>query len=338
MFYLSGARLLPDEQVRIASTKIHGIGPKKAIQLCYRLGISGNIKINELTKSQIHQISKILSQEHVVHWELKRRERADIERLISISRYRGIRHKERLPLRGQRTHTNARTAKLLVGKSNFSSSRQKQISEKFKTMKQVCGSLKLELPQYRSLVAASAIVVLILNIYIFPHALFCFFARRILNKLFPHLSILWALSTLFSLLEGGGLDTALMIINEGVPAEPPAEPPAEAPPLQLNGLEEAAEILVLRGEIVHLLGHRIESQLEDNGVLDFYHNYSAAVFGDPEELVRQTAERVLESIEMEDIINIEDLGDFFNRLQHPGPWKDLDDVIKDILVPQPPLL
>ncbi|KAJ1681738.1 hypothetical protein LUZ63_023040 [Rhynchospora breviuscula] len=64
MFYLSGARSLPDEQVRIASTKIHGIGPKKAILLCYRLGISGNIKINELTKYQIHQISKMLRQDH----------------------------------------------------------------------------------------------------------------------------------------------------------------------------------------------------------------------------------------------------------------------------------
>ena len=116
MFYLSGARLLPDEQVRIASTKIHGIGPKKAIQLCYRLGISGNIKMNELTKYQIHQISKMISQDHVVHWELKRGERADIERLISISRYRGIRHQDGSPLRGQRTHTNARTSRKLIRK------------------------------------------------------------------------------------------------------------------------------------------------------------------------------------------------------------------------------
>jgi small subunit ribosomal protein S13 len=53
MLYILGARLLPDEQVRIALTKMDGIGPKKAIQLCYRLGISGNIKMNELTKYQI---------------------------------------------------------------------------------------------------------------------------------------------------------------------------------------------------------------------------------------------------------------------------------------------
>ena len=105
MLYISGARSVADKQVRIASTKIDGIGPKKAIQVCYRLGISGNIKINELTKYQIDQIEQMIGQDHVVHWELKRGKRADIERLISIFCYRGIRHQDGLPLRGQRTHT-----------------------------------------------------------------------------------------------------------------------------------------------------------------------------------------------------------------------------------------
>ncbi|KAI4963893.1 hypothetical protein ZWY2020_010310 [Hordeum vulgare] len=70
MSYISGARSLPDEQVRIASTKMDGIGPKK---------------MNELTKYQIDQIEQMIAQDHVVHWELKRGETADIERLISIS-------------------------------------------------------------------------------------------------------------------------------------------------------------------------------------------------------------------------------------------------------------
>nr|ULQ69247.1 ribosomal protein S13 [Ecdeiocolea monostachya] len=111
MSYISGA---PDEQVRIAST--NGIGPKKAIQLRYRLGISGNIKMNELTKSQIDQIEQMIAQDHLVHWENQRGERADIERLISISPYRGFRHQDGSPLRGQRTHTNARTARKLIRK------------------------------------------------------------------------------------------------------------------------------------------------------------------------------------------------------------------------------
>lgn len=116
MSYISGARSVPDEQVRIASTKMDGIGPKKAMKFRYRLGISGNIKMNELTKYQIDQIEQIISQDHVVHWELKRGERADIERLISISRYRGIRHQDGSPLRGQRTHTNARTFRKQIRK------------------------------------------------------------------------------------------------------------------------------------------------------------------------------------------------------------------------------
>ncbi|MCL7035367.1 hypothetical protein MKW94_028975 [Papaver nudicaule] len=106
---LPGTRSVPEDQVRIASTKMDGIGSQKAIQIRSRLGLSGKIKIKELTKSQIGQIEEMIGQDHVVHWELKREERADIERLISISR--GIRYQEGLPLRGQRTHTNARTSR-----------------------------------------------------------------------------------------------------------------------------------------------------------------------------------------------------------------------------------
>nr|YP_010722493.1 ribosomal protein S13 [Cuminum cyminum]WDV16687.1 ribosomal protein S13 [Cuminum cyminum] len=116
MLYISGARSVADKQVRIASTKMYGIGPKKAIQVRYRLGISGNIKIKELTKYQIDQMEQMIGQDHVVHWELKRGERADIERFISISCYRGIRHQDGLPLRGQRTHTNARTCRNQIRK------------------------------------------------------------------------------------------------------------------------------------------------------------------------------------------------------------------------------
>nr|UTT74622.1 ribosomal protein S13 [Erythropalum scandens] len=116
MSYISGARSVADKQVRIASTKIYGIGPKKAIQIRYRLGISGNIKRKELTKYQIDQISQMIGLNYGVHWELKRVERADIERLISISRYRGIRHQDGSPLRGQRTHTNARTCRKQIRK------------------------------------------------------------------------------------------------------------------------------------------------------------------------------------------------------------------------------
>jgi len=111
MLHLFGAKIVPKKQVSIALTKIGGIGYKEATQVCYRLGISENIKVNELTKYQIDQIEQIIGQDYVVHGELKRGKRADIKRLIFISCYRGIRHQDGLPLRGQRTHTNARTCR-----------------------------------------------------------------------------------------------------------------------------------------------------------------------------------------------------------------------------------
>ncbi|THU50677.1 hypothetical protein C4D60_Mb06t22820 [Musa balbisiana] len=74
-------------------------------------GTNGNIKIQELTKYQINQMEQMISQDHVVNWELKRGERSDIKQLISISPYRGIRHQDGSPLHGQRTHTNARTSR-----------------------------------------------------------------------------------------------------------------------------------------------------------------------------------------------------------------------------------
>ena len=70
--------LVPNEQVRIALTEIGGIGPKEATQVRYRLGISENIKVNESTKYQIDQIERIIGQDHVVHWELKREKRTEI--------------------------------------------------------------------------------------------------------------------------------------------------------------------------------------------------------------------------------------------------------------------
>jgi small subunit ribosomal protein S13 len=109
--FISGARLVGDQQVRISLTKIYGIGRSKAVRLCSQLGISLNTKINELTKYQVHQIQQIVSQEHITHFELRRRVQAEIDRLVSIYCYRGIRHQDGLPLRGQRTHTNARTSR-----------------------------------------------------------------------------------------------------------------------------------------------------------------------------------------------------------------------------------
>lgn len=111
MTYIAGARLEEHKAVRVALTNIYGIGQGKAVQLANQLGISKNVKVHDLTKYQIDQLEELISQNHVIRWELKRREAKDIKRLISISSYRGIRHQKGLPLRGQRTHTNARTSR-----------------------------------------------------------------------------------------------------------------------------------------------------------------------------------------------------------------------------------
>nr|UWI54112.1 ribosomal protein S13 [Thuja sutchuenensis] len=117
-----GTRLVPSEQVRIAPTEILGIGPKEATQVRYRLGLSENIRVNESTKYQIDRLEQIIGRgrDYVVRWELEKVKRADIERLIPISRHRGIRHQDGLPLRGQRTHTNARTCRAARNRSRSS--------------------------------------------------------------------------------------------------------------------------------------------------------------------------------------------------------------------------
>nr|YP_009277451.1 ribosomal protein S13 [Psilotum nudum]AOH05921.1 ribosomal protein S13 [Psilotum nudum] len=112
MSYIPGTKLVPNKQVRIASTQISGIGPKKAIQVRNQLGIGDNTKVYQLTKHRIDQIIRVIRQNNsLVDSELKREIQPNIKRLISISRYRGFRHKAGLPLRGQRTHTNAKTCR-----------------------------------------------------------------------------------------------------------------------------------------------------------------------------------------------------------------------------------
>ncbi|BDD77345.1 ribosomal protein S13 (mitochondrion) [Marchantia polymorpha subsp. ruderalis] len=113
MSYILGTNLNSNKQVKIALTRIFGIGPKKAIQVCDQLGLSDTIKVNKLTKYQFDQILKIISQNYLVDSELKRVIQRDIKRLISIGCYRGFRHNAGLPLRGQRTHTNAKTCRKL---------------------------------------------------------------------------------------------------------------------------------------------------------------------------------------------------------------------------------
>ncbi len=113
MRYLLGARLLDTAKVRFELTKIYGIGTSKACQICDQLGLGANITIDQLTRSQFAKINSIITQTHLVDYELKKIVLNDKKRLLQISCYRGLRHNAGLPLRGQRTHTNAKTMRRL---------------------------------------------------------------------------------------------------------------------------------------------------------------------------------------------------------------------------------
>jgi small subunit ribosomal protein S13 len=111
MSFILGTRYAPTKKIRIALTKIFGIGFNKANQICDKLGISPAYKVNQLTKNQIDQIIKLFNKSYLIDSELLRIIQNDVKRLIHIGCYRGFRHTDGLPLRGQRTHTNAKTSR-----------------------------------------------------------------------------------------------------------------------------------------------------------------------------------------------------------------------------------
>ena len=103
--------LKEEKQLNIALCDIFGIGKNLSKQICDQLGVNGTLCFNQLTESQIEQISQILNQNYCVGVELKQKRRQTMQRLIRIASYRGFRHIQGLPTRGQRTHTNARNAR-----------------------------------------------------------------------------------------------------------------------------------------------------------------------------------------------------------------------------------
>ncbi len=99
------------KRVEYALRYIYGVGPTRAKELVERLKISPTKKADELTGEEIAGLSKLLQEEYVVEGDLRREVSGNIRRLIAVNCYRGIRHRKGLPVRGQRTSTNARTRK-----------------------------------------------------------------------------------------------------------------------------------------------------------------------------------------------------------------------------------
>jgi small subunit ribosomal protein S13 len=106
-----GVDIPGNKKVEYALRYIYGVGPAKALEIIEKAKISREIKANDLTDENIAAITTILQNDIIVEGDLRRMVAGDIRRLSSISSYRGIRHRRGLPVRGQRTKTNARTRK-----------------------------------------------------------------------------------------------------------------------------------------------------------------------------------------------------------------------------------
>jgi small subunit ribosomal protein S13 len=111
MARLAGVDLPMKKRTEIGLTYIYGIGRTRAKSLCYRSGINPDKKIADLTEDEINKIRTILEEEGSVEGDLRKEISMNIKRLIEMGAYRGLRHRRGLPVRGQRTHTNARTRK-----------------------------------------------------------------------------------------------------------------------------------------------------------------------------------------------------------------------------------
>jgi small subunit ribosomal protein S13 len=111
MARLAGVDLPAKKRTEIGLTYIYGIGRTRALSLCHRAGVNPGTKIADLTEEEVNAIRQLLEAEGSVEGDLRKEISLNIKRLIEMGAYRGLRHRRGLPVRGQRTHTNARTRK-----------------------------------------------------------------------------------------------------------------------------------------------------------------------------------------------------------------------------------
>ena len=111
MARIVGVDLPVQKRVEIALTYIYGVGRTRSNSVLHRAGIDPNKRVRDLMDEEINRIRKILEEEGAVEGELRKEVTMNIRRLIEVGSYRGARHRRNLPVRGQRTHTNARTRK-----------------------------------------------------------------------------------------------------------------------------------------------------------------------------------------------------------------------------------
>ena len=120
MARIAGVNIPTNKRVVIALQYIHGIWPKFASEIVEKVGIPAERRVNQLTDAEVLQIREAIDRDYRVEGDLRREVSMNIKRLMDLGCYRGLRHRRSLPVRGQRTHTNARTrkgpAKAIAGK------------------------------------------------------------------------------------------------------------------------------------------------------------------------------------------------------------------------------
>jgi len=117
---IAGVNIPTNKRVIVALQYIHGIGPQKAYEIMGKVSIPQDRRVSQLTDQEVLQIREVIDRDYVVEGDLRREVAMNIKRLMDLGCYRGLRHRRGLPVRGQRTHTNARTrkgpAKAIAGK------------------------------------------------------------------------------------------------------------------------------------------------------------------------------------------------------------------------------
>jgi len=108
---IAGVNIPTNKRVEIALTYIHGIGRTKAKAICAKAGVDAGRRVFDLSDADVLHIRETIDQDHTVEGDLRRATSMNIKRLMDLGCYRGLRHRRGLPVRGQRTHTNARTRK-----------------------------------------------------------------------------------------------------------------------------------------------------------------------------------------------------------------------------------
>jgi len=122
---IAGVNLPTNKRVEIALQYIHGVGPKIAKEIMRKVNLPPERRVSQLTDAEVLQIREMIDRDYRVEGDLRREVQLNIKRLMDLGCYRGLRHRKGLPVRGQRTHTNARTrkgpAKTIAGKKKVES-------------------------------------------------------------------------------------------------------------------------------------------------------------------------------------------------------------------------